>query len=346
MKTSSGVQESILELYIELDGLSRNVYRRFAEASPEESWKERWLALERDEATHVDFWKILLENERAGIIPDMFDDPPAVRRALQETLDRLTARMTAVNEIRDVQGMLTFASRIELSFLDQTLLQLLKYIKTVAEGVRPFEEYRAHIEKFLSMVREFGDSDQLQLVGESLARLWSDNVRLMDSAFVDPLTGLFNRRGFFQSIVPLANLAKRKGSIVAVALVDVDRFKEINDLRGHQAGDGVLRRIALAVRESIRASDVPARFGGDEFIVFLPEVDPDFLAAIGRKLMSRVRSMQEAKGQVTVSVGFSHAVMGKKADTEKQLNSLIKKADENLYKAKQTGRDRVIVEEI
>jgi diguanylate cyclase (GGDEF)-like protein len=345
MKISTGIQESILEICIEINCLARKVYHRFSETSREETWKDRWRALERDEDAHVGFWNILLENERAGIIPDMFDDPPAVRRVLQETLDKLNAGMTALNEVKDLQEMLTFASRIEVSFLDQTLLQLLKFIKTVADGIRPFEEYHAHLERFLGMVREFGESDELQLVGESIGRLWTDNVRLMDSAFVDPLTGLFNRRGFFQSIVPLANLAKRKGSIVAVALVDVDRFKEINDLQGHQAGDGVLRRVALAVKESIRTSDVPARFGGDEFIVFLPEVDPSYLAAIGQKLMKRVRSMKEIKGQVTVSVGFSHAVMGKKEDTEKQLNTLLKEADDNLYRAKETGRDRVVVEE-
>ncbi len=345
MKTSAGIQESILELCIEIDSLTRKVYHRFSEVSREEAWKERWRALEKDEATHIGFWKILLENERAGIIPDMFDDPPTVRRALQETLDKLNAGMSALADIKDVQEMLVFASRIEVSFLDQTLLQLLKYIKTVADGTRPFEEYHAHLERFLGLVREFGKSPELQLVGESIGRLWTDNVRLMDSAFVDPLTGLFNRRGFFQSIVPLANLAKRKGSIVAIALVDIDRFKEINDELGHQTGDAVLRRVALAVKESVRTSDVPARFGGDEFIVFLPEVDPGYLAAIGKKLMNRVRTMGETKKPVTVSVGFSHAVMGKKEDTEKQLNTLLKTADDNLYNAKDTGRDRVVVEE-
>jgi diguanylate cyclase (GGDEF)-like protein len=339
------IQSSILDLCIELDSLATQVYHRFSEVERDESIKARWRMLEADEATHIRFWRILIEAQENGVIPEMFDDPLSAYRSFENARYKIHEYLSGMGDVSDTQMMLTIACHVEVEFLDQALLQLLKYIKTVWDGMDPFEQYHDHLERFLDLVNTYGESAELKLVGETIARLWTDNRKLLDSSFMDPLTGLRNRRGFFQTVIPLTNLARRKGSTVAVFMIDIDHFKRVNDSHGHKAGDDVLRIVADAVKGSVRGSDVPARYGGEEFVVFLSEVDPSSLPSIGEKLRRGVEETSAAEIPVTVSVGISHGTVIQDGKTESWLDTMIRKADANLYRAKETGRNRVVVQE-
>jgi len=169
------------------------------------------------------------------------------------------------------------------------------------------------------------------------ARLYQEAQYL---AVTDPLTTLYNRRYFFQIAAREFERAVRHGYNISILMVDIDRFKSVNDTYGHQIGDDVLRKVALACRESVREIDILARYGGEEFIVMLPDTGLEGALHVAQRLHQRVCNMPvRANGyeiRITVSVGA--ASLNKGADS---LDALIGQADKALYHAKQNGRNQV-----
>jgi diguanylate cyclase (GGDEF)-like protein len=176
-----------------------------------------------------------------------------------------------------------------------------------------------------------------QLLDLALRR-YSD---LEDLAYRDELTELPNRRGASRQIDVLISRARRHGHQLAVLLIDADRFKAVNDRHGHAVGDIVLRELAARLRERVRREDVVGRWGGEEFVIVLPETTPDGAAAVAEALRAGIArapvQTEDGPLQVTVSIGVA-------AWTGQELDVLVASADRALYAAKAAGRDRVVSE--
>jgi diguanylate cyclase (GGDEF)-like protein len=155
-------------------------------------------------------------------------------------------------------------------------------------------------------------------------------AKLEEVARTDDLTGLPNRRAWNQELEREVSRARREGTPLCVAVIDLDRFKEYNDLYGHQAGDRLLGRIASVWGARLRATDVLARYGGEEFVVALPDCD----LQDGRLLMERLR--EAAPSEQTCSIGL---VQWNGRETPEDL---LGRADDALYSAKAAGRNRVV----
>ncbi len=157
---------------------------------------------------------------------------------------------------------------------------------------------------------------------------------------VDELTALRNRRYFMQALQREVERARRDGSRFALALVDVDNFKDINDGYGHPAGDLVLRHIADACRRAVRETDVAARIGGEEFAFLFPDGTSDLAHEIGTRLLAGVRELelrlQGTRLKLSVSVGLT-IMQGSQAE----LTRALRLADQALYAAKAAGKDRL-----
>ena len=163
---------------------------------------------------------------------------------------------------------------------------------------------------------------------------------LEESATTDALTGLGNRRVFDDRLEGESARVRRYGTPLALLMIDIDGFKEINDAHGHLAGDGVLQGIAALIVASVRETDVPTRYGGDEFAVLLPGIGKTEAFAVAEKLRTAVAEMTFAGVpeaiSATVSIGVA-AANGTPLDSQ----ALLEAADSALYHAKQDGRDRV-----
>src|SRR6185436_6107102 len=128
-------------------------------------------------------------------------------------------------------------------------------------------------------------------------------------AVTDPLTGLSNRRGGEQNIASEISRARRQKSPLSCILLDIDRFKEVNDTYGHQAGDHVLREISALLRRTVRAYDILVRWGGEEFLIVLPGVEHEQALKLAERIRHAVENMPLAGiGGITASVGV--AVLG------------------------------------
>lgn len=165
------------------------------------------------------------------------------------------------------------------------------------------------------------------------------NRRLEELATVDELTGLWNRRQFTQMLGRELDRARRTGARLALAMVDIDQFKSINDACGHAFGDLVLRGVAKALQGGARSTDIVARYGGDEFMVLMPDTSAEEAASAAERIRKALDGRRISDGsrtmRITVSAGISALEPGGPADAD----GLVRAADEALYAAKHSGRD-------
>jgi diguanylate cyclase (GGDEF)-like protein len=157
-------------------------------------------------------------------------------------------------------------------------------------------------------------------------------------AYYDNLTGIFNRNKFNELFETELNRVKRYGNNTSIVILDIDHFKHFNDTYGHLVGDKVLKKMAETIEKRIRITDIVARWGGEEFVLLLPETplqDAAILCETLRKAVSEI-ACTEAE-QITASFGVAQI---KSDDT---MESVFKRADEALYEAKAAGRNRVVV---
>jgi two-component system cell cycle response regulator len=171
-----------------------------------------------------------------------------------------------------------------------------------------------------------------------------DNVQLsIEMAITDGLTGLFNRRYMENHLSTLVDQSAARGKPIAVMVLDIDYFKSINDTHGHDAGDDVLREFAIRVRKCIRNIDLACRYGGEEFVLVMPETDIAVATMVAERLRRRIAGepfvvQQGATSlEVTISIGIAAATGA--SDTAA---AILKRADTALYQAKRDGRNRVV----
>jgi diguanylate cyclase (GGDEF)-like protein len=167
-------------------------------------------------------------------------------------------------------------------------------------------------------------------------------VRLYEAGLRDPLTGLPNRRQLDDALRAELSYARRHGTEVAVVMVDIDRFKVVNDSYGHLVGDAVLRFVGQVLSSTVRVEDLVARFGGEEFVVIARGTH----LAGGAQLAERLRSAVEGRVAfvegVALRVTASFGVASIQCTGDPSPASLLERADQRLYRAKATGRNRVV----
>jgi diguanylate cyclase (GGDEF)-like protein len=199
-------------------------------------------------------------------------------------------------------------------------------------------------EEFIASVRLLVERDQALAESKASSKQLAQALsRMQDLAMVDELTGLKNRRAFFDDAEPAVAAARRRKQPIAVALLDLDFFKDVNDTYGHAVGDIVLKEVARRITSTLREEQIVGRLGGEEFVALLPDTTPaQALIAIERvrKAIGATQIPLPGGGPaitVTVSGGIAPVL------EDEGLESVIDLADKAMYRAKGLGRDRVEV---
>ena len=189
--------------------------------------------------------------------------------------------------------------------------------------------------------RQSAETAALARRHEELAR---EHRELQEQSLRDPLTGLYNRPYLVDALRREVETCARTAAAVGVIFADVDRFKAVNDTHGHAVGDRVLRAVAGAFAQVLRRSDVPARFGGEEFVVMLPRPTEAGARAVAERLRQAVAQTCRSVGGVEVNVTASFGVSLLVPDgADDAADRLLAEADAAMYDAKKGGRDRVVV---
>jgi len=203
---------------------------------------------------------------------------------------------------------------------------------------KPFDEAELNA-RIYAALRTKALQDELKQRNRQLEEL-TQRLELM--AITDPLTKVYNRRHFEGIIKKEFARVLRYNLPLSCLMVDIDHFKRINDKYGHDAGDFVLKKVTDLVSSSLRESDVLARWGGEEFIILLPQTKMDEAKRVAGRILKRVSNYKfdrlPENERVTVSIGVASVVDDVKADNWEKL---IKLADDALYRAKTKGRNRV-----
>ena len=189
-----------------------------------------------------------------------------------------------------------------------------------------------------SMLRIRRLTHELEGVNRQLEGL---NQQLQAFASIDPLTQLTNRRVLSERLDQEFARATRYGHTLACLMIDVDHFKKVNDTQGHIVGDKVLTQVAAAIAATIRKTDVAGRYGGEEFLVLVPETPSAGAQVLAERLRHAIASSGGERAglpSVTVSIGIATTEL-----TPPSALDLLRRADEALYEAKKAGRDRVVV---
>lgn len=185
----------------------------------------------------------------------------------------------------------------------------------------------------------------IHLVGMSIASLHL-RLKLEHQSIRDPLTGLFNRHFMQVTLEKELSRARRRENSLGVLMVDVDHFKAFNDQFGHAAGDSVLQSVAAALQSNVRAEDAACRYGGEEFLIVLPEISVEAAVELAerlRQIVSRLDDYRQASNTrpITISVGIALYPVDALDPAE-----LIDKADQALYRAKNEGRNKVVLYDV
>ena len=229
------------------------------------------------------------------------------------------------------------------------------------------DEYYRHVEHYAQQIRDTNDVDEiinildlvlsetrgLQLIDEEhtaqeqvhyaeqkIELLKNEMEQLRELVHTDQMTGAFNRRGLEEIFVREAARADRKELSLCVVLLDLDNFKKINDSCGHQFGDTVLLHLVAIAKDTLRPSDIIARFGGEEFVILLPDITMEAaISVICRLQKTLAKQCLLQPDDQPLSVTFSAGVAIRRFGEHQ--NTVIKRADEALYRAKHAGKDRV-----
>lgn len=160
---------------------------------------------------------------------------------------------------------------------------------------------------------------------------------LQDLAIHDPLTRVLNARAFSDRLTQELNRNRRYRHPVSLLYLDLDNFKSLNDSRGHQTGDTVLRLVADAMRLAVRETDIVGRMGGDEFAVLMPETDGALADTVARRLNEGIKTAFPAAPVVSASIGIVSF-----DDTTATADDVLRRADQAMYEAKRSGKDQVV----
>lgn len=333
----------ILTKCLEIDEKAHEIYKKFSALARSRELADFWARMSNEEQTHCKYWKKLIALAKKDLLPGPADHGHDLGEEMEEMGDRINQLVLKSEKEMDDTAMMLIASRLEFYLMHPAILHFINFLESFPEQDSPITNYRNHIDNFLKVLGKFGrDNPELELLAEVLYRLWKDNAKMELMSNTDDLTGILNRRGLFEAFHPLIYLARRKMQGIGVMVIDVDDFKMINDQYGHKAGDDALVWLAGLLKTNLRNSDLLGRYGGDEFFVFLSDVDLNYLFSVALKLRKLVEMESKSRKPFTISIGVTGGILG--ADIDGGLQAMIRKADENLYKAKKAGKNCVIID--
>ncbi|WP_273429875.1 sensor domain-containing diguanylate cyclase [Chitinibacter tainanensis] len=211
------------------------------------------------------------------------------------------------------------------------IITILSDVSTLTNTLRTLQEQEQLLRRSNELLEE--------MVSRRTAQLERANRELARMATQDPLTGLANRRAFEQEAQRLIGSADRHQRALSVLFLDIDHFKSINDQYGHSAGDLAIQAVARHIQRLLRAEDLIARWGGEEFVVLLPDTPLEQAVAVGEKILSGVRWLSRDCLEVPRALTISGGLVERQRN--QSLGEVLQQADQLLYQAKHLGRDRL-----
>jgi diguanylate cyclase (GGDEF)-like protein len=262
------------------------------------------------------------------------------------TLNFLVMGVLALYSILVANGVLPWTDEIDYLLLFQFSLGLTAIlIRRLLGFYRRFSTYAEQLAvqseqlKLLNQNLEHKVAERTRQLEMANRRLREEKVTLEISSITDGLTGLYNRTYVLDRFEKELAASRRYGKLLSVIMLDLDHFKRVNDAYGHQVGDAVMQRVTAIFKAVIRESDLAGRYGGEEFLIVLPETDCGEAAVVAERIRVQVEELQwtEPGLRPTISGGVAEF-------SEEGADRLLQRADGLLYRAKELGRNRIVTQ--
>ncbi len=284
--------------------------------------------------------ELIVERERKGVLGILFR-----KQYLSALIRRWITKNLTLFGIVIIISIATFLWIIRQIGKNFTRLEdIIETTEKILNSSRPESKIREKQKlKEIAEHLKFEEFKKLEkLIERLIERVTNLTKELRKQAIVDSLTGLYNRNYYENFTEGIVNLAQRQGSPFAAAIIDIDDFKQVNDIFGHQRGDEVLKILGRLIKKGIRKSDIPIRYGGEEILILFPNTDRKRAAYV----LDRIRKkFSEVDFGIGKPITFSGGVAGVPEDIKEltSLEELVEKADEKLYLAKRSGKDKIVV---
>jgi diguanylate cyclase (GGDEF)-like protein len=253
-------------------------------------------------------------------------------------------------------GYLPYSIDIRNAPVIGSLLEIILFSLLLAYHIHRFKEEKLAFQEQLIQQQQTERSRLFHTVAEKTLALRSAKEKLekelevkkkleeelKHQAATDPLTGMMNRRALFDICIKEIGQASRYKHALSCLILDIDKFKNVNDIYGHDAGDIVLERIANLMQENIRSADYVGRIGGEEFAILMPSTDAESAYEIADRLRSHIEQNSIVANKQTIHITISIGISELHAN-ETDTHDIMKRADDALYEAKETGRNRVCI---
>jgi diguanylate cyclase len=322
-----------------LQGLLQLVIRNISQLVLDDRWLAGQLTILNEAFAGPLDVRMLDEVERR--LRDVIDKQGQLKQGLSDAQSRLKAmlagfvdRLTEFSEVTgDYHDALGFCA--EQIAAAEDIAQLSAVVGQIMHETRNAQVVAARSRDELEGLR-----DQVDRANREIGRLQKQLDETSELVRHDPLTGTLNRKGLDEALVREITRARRRGTALCLALLDIDNFKNLNDTFGHKAGDEALVHLTGVVRESVRPHDSVGRYGGEEFILILPDTETEgavaVLARLQRELTRRFFLADNQKVLITFSAGVAQLT-----DSEDSADA-IRRADQGMYLAKRAGKNRVM----
>lgn len=256
------------------------------------------------------------EKDLALAVEALLADPAYAQNPLRQALDEL------YTEFRGVMHQIDRITRISDRYQSVSMEEKLSLTQRYQKQLRQLEKIARISDRYQMMMRDL-------------------NEALKDASTRDALTGIGNRRMLMERLRADVARAERMGRPLTIVLADIDRFKAVNDAYGHEAGDKVLIEIAHAIVSGVRDYDVAGRWGGEEFMVIMPEIGAADGALVVERMRGAIAALQTNVGERELQLSASFGIAERRAG--ESISDTIRRADSALFEAKSAGRNRCVV---
>jgi diguanylate cyclase (GGDEF)-like protein len=337
---TSEILQSILIICKEIDVIASKLYTKISHKIINGEEKTFWQNMAAEEREHVLFWKNAIVYSEENTIPEIFIEEKVVYEDLKRSKELAIKLLESIEQREDTKSYFTTAYWMEFYLLYPSLDLIFHYMAILSNCRNPETDYEKHLLRFVDGFKRFGNvSQEMELLGSLLNSIWKRNRELVTMSMYDALTKVFNRKGINDLMISYSSLAKRNNYNNGLLMIDIDNFKKVNDTYGHQFGDVVLKEIADRLSKSLRKSDLLGRFGGEEFIVFLTNIENEEIKKIANKLVSVISGSEIQNVKVTISIGCC-ITETQALDENEMISKMISCADAKLYNAKNNGKNR------
>ena len=288
-----------------------------------------------------------LSNQLVKVLVDKVDSPPALGLEIEQVFDELIVQKYFIDKERETakEVFVAFTKTIyEMSQSSEKFDKILNEQIDVIKAAENMSDILSTKDVVLGQAKKIqSQTDAMREELEELKRTSSKQSQLLEQveskAMIDPLTQVFNRGTYNMEIIQMIKKFKRYKNPAALIIIDIDHFKIFNDDYGHKVGDAVLALVASVIKGAVRDTDMVFRYGGEEFVVLLDNLDLKNALTVAEKVRAQIESHHLTNKanvlNITVSIGLS---CFKEGDVE---SSIFERADKALYQGKQNGRNRV-----